>query len=390
MSTQARVCLFSQRHLLRQFYRCANYELEDTICAVDDVAMVAPVPTAGREKYIKWRRRLAHRVPGVPYHPGFDRVQITGDYDLFLTVCEFIDDLDAFDVVRGWRDHSRITACYLTELWAQAIPKYRRLVRRLAEFDYIFVNCAATAEPLAEAIGRPCHFLLPGIDALRFSPGGTPPARVIDVYSLGRRDPDVHSQLLGLRRNTGMFYLHDTYESQPNHDWSVKDFREHRRATADLIQRSRFFVVNPAKVDFAHETAGQLEIGYRFFEGAAGGSVMIGRPVDNELFRANFNWPDAVISIPEHDRGVAELLEELDGQPERIDRCRREGMRNMLLRHDWAYRWEAMLGHMGLEPDHRLDEYKTRLAQRADLIGKSAMHGDTTSQLKQNTVMRLV
>lgn len=360
-----RICLLSQRNLQREFHRCANYEQEDVLCAADNVELLAPQPIHERAGARRWRNRLAYRIPQIRFDPGIRPVRINRRYELFMTYCEFVHDLRTLDVVSGFSKHCRLSVCYLTEFWARAIPQSRDLIRRLAPFDVIFTNCAATVEPLRKAIDRPCHYVLPGIDALRFVPPTNPPPRVIDVYSMGRRDPIVHAELLKLRRERGLFYLHDTYDLHGNNDWGVKDFREHRQMTADLIQRSRFFIVNPAKVDLQNETGGQQEIGYRFFEGAAGGSIMIGRPVDSERFRNAFDWPDAVIPAPADGRAIGGFLAELDSEPERLERCRRESIRNILLRHDWAYRWETMLAHLGIAPHQRLAERKATLARHA-------------------------
>lgn len=366
MPTSSRICLFSQRNLLRQFYRCANYEFEDIICATDAVDVIAPTPSRTNTGARRWRNRLAYRLPRIPFDPGIEPVRIEGSYDLFLTTCEFISDLETFDVVSDWKKQSRVSACYLTEFWVSAIPKYRRLLRTLAEFDHIFVNCAATAEPLSAALGRPCHFLLPGVDAIRFCPGPTPPARVIDVYSMGRRAPAMHQELLRLRQRDGLFYLHDSYDPHDKQEWCTSDHREHRMLCADLIQRSQYFVVNPAKMDCTAETAGQQEIGYRFFEGAAGGSVMIGRPVDSDLFRRGFNWPDAVVSIPSDGSDIAGFLADLNRQSERLEAARCNNLRGTLLRHDWVYRWEAMLQALGIKAHPKLEQRKQRLATLAE------------------------
>ena len=51
----------------------------------------------------------------------------------------------------------------------------------------------------------------------------------------------------------------------------VRDVREHRLLLANTIKNSRYFIVQTAKVDREDHTAGQQEVGFRYFEGAAGG-----------------------------------------------------------------------------------------------------------------------
>ena len=43
------------------------------------------------------------------------------------------------------------------------------------------MSCSASADRLQELTGRPCTYLPPGVDGLRFSPWPQPPERLIDV-----------------------------------------------------------------------------------------------------------------------------------------------------------------------------------------------------------------
>jgi hypothetical protein len=65
-----------------------------------------------------------------------------------------------------------------------------------------------------------------------------------------------------------IFYIYDTIirkeTAQP---------AEHRSLIANIAKRSRYFLVNPAKIDRRFETCGQNEIGFRYFEGAAPRSI---------------------------------------------------------------------------------------------------------------------
>ncbi|MEO0587186.1 MAG: glycosyltransferase family 1 protein, partial [Planctomycetota bacterium] len=76
----------------------------------------------------------------------------------------------------------------------------------------------------------------------------------------------------------------------------VVDALQHRTLLAQTIQRCKFFIANRGFVNDLGAT--QQEIGARFYEGAAGGAVLIGDVPDTALFRETFDWPDAAISIP--------------------------------------------------------------------------------------------
>jgi len=49
-------------------------------------------------------------------------------------------------------------------------------------------------------------------------------------------------------------------------------------------------------MDVPEETHGQIEIGFRYYEGSAAGTVMIGQAPDVSVPEM-FDWPDAVVQV---------------------------------------------------------------------------------------------
>ena len=150
-------------------------------------------------------------------------------------------------------------------------------------------------QPVGEAIGKTCHYLPPAVDVLRFAPARNAAPRSVDVFSVGRRMEGVHSALLDMAVSDGLFYLHDTISNAAN--TSALNYREHRQQMANVAKRSRFFTVAPAYFTDPGKTGGQVEIGPRFYEGAAAGAVLLGEPVDCEAYRQFFDWPDATVAV---------------------------------------------------------------------------------------------
>ena len=141
---------------------------------------------------------------------------------------------------------------------------------------------------------------------------------------------------------------------------------QHRGLSANLIKRSRYFIANASKMNSPSETKGQIEGGPRFVEGAAGGTIMIGEPPANDIFPVHFNWPDVVIPTPFDNPDIGKLIEDLDSDPDRLEQARKNNIVNCLQRHDWAYRWKAILDMVGMEPTDRLlkrERYLERLAR---------------------------
>jgi hypothetical protein len=137
---------------------------------------------------------------------------------------------------------------------------------------------------------------------------------------------------------------------------------------ANLIKRSRYFISYKHNVNIANVTGGQEALGSRYFEGAAGGAVMIGIAPDCDEYRAAFNWEDAVIPVPYAPVDVEGILSELDVQAHRLATASRNNVVSCLLRHDWAYRWEEILHSVGIEPTPALAARKTILQKLAHRI----------------------
>jgi hypothetical protein len=245
------------------------------------------------------------------------------------------------------------------------LPKFKYWLHVLKQFDHVFVGYKETAAQLSLILNRTCHWLPGGVDAIRFSPFPSAPARSIDVYSIGRRWSGIHQALHRAASRRKIFYVYDTFPGVANLE--PYDYKQHRDLYANLAKRSRFYVVAPAKMDAPEETQGQIEIGFRYFEASAAGAVMIGQRANCEAFREMFNWPDVVIDIQSDGSDVEDVLANLSLEPERVSAMSRRNAAQALLRHDWVYRWKRVLGVAGIEPSPRMVERERYLKDLADL-----------------------
>ena len=137
--------------------------------------------------------------------------------------------------------------------------------------------------------------------------------------------------------------------------------------TASLMKRSRYFIAyNPGDIGGGGKGrwTGEQALSTRYFEGAAGGAVMLGSRPRCADYDSAFGWPDAVIALdPNADVGA--LIRELDRDPERLATISRRNVTECLLRHDWSHRWETILRHMGMEPTEALQARTTCLKAQA-------------------------
>lgn len=357
-SGRSRILLFSQRHIFPNvLYRCPQYEFEDIICQIDSADILAPHPTTWFPSGYRLAKRLAWHSP-IALNPGIPKSAVTvkADYDLFMAVCGSPMDLLTVNTVGDWRSFAKTSVCLLDEFWLGDLRPCRYLLRILARFDLVMLYYSQSVKAVSEAIGRKCLFLPPGIDALRFCPYPDPPKRVVDVYSIGRRSEVTHQTLLGMAKNAGLFYLYDSIAGN-----QARNFQEHRALFANTAKRSRYFIVAPGLIDLPDRRGNQLELGYRYFEGAGAGAIMIGEQPKNDAFAELFDWPDAVIHLPHDSPTIDLIIDEIDGQPDRQARIRRNNVAHALLRHDWVHRWETVLKTAGLDPMPGLLARKQRL-----------------------------
>lgn len=361
----ARIAVVSLRGALKEVWRALPFEFEDTIAAVDAADLVGPsrVMKLGSpaQKARKVWERLTHRKP---YAAASCPLPATGrTYEmLFVPVGDF-NELFLFPQLRPWMECSRIRVAWLVEVWSKSIPMNEGALRLLREFDMVAVGCENSVEPLQKALGKPCFYLPAAVDAIRGMPDEPAAPRHIDVWQMGRRSNTTHKALLDLASQRRWFYQYDT-------SWSLQtaDPVQHRSLLANTIKRTRFFIANRAKVDAPEQTGGQQEVGFRFFEGAAGGTIMIGEIPDTPAFKQLFGWEDAVIPLPFGSDNIEAVIDELLASPERMAAIQARNVREALLRHDWAYRWHQLLERVGLPPMAALLAREKRLADLASRI----------------------
>ncbi|MCC7343146.1 MAG: glycosyltransferase family 1 protein [Bryobacterales bacterium] len=334
---------------------------------VDDVDLIHLEPRWGFSFQFAWQKRLIYRdVSGslVFQNPGLHRVKLKQEYDLFVAVCQNHADLLHVNAIEGWEDFCKTSVCWLDEMWAVDLPLMKHWLPALRRFDHVFIGCNGTIGALSGDLGRPCHWLPGGADTIRFSPYPNPPVRVIDVYGIGRRREGIHRALLRSAANNEIFYLYDSFPEIA--ELEPYDYRHHRDLFANLLKRSRYFMVAPGKFD-SNEHLGQVEIGYRYFEGVAGGAILIGETVAGEGFREMFPWPNAVVPVQPDGSDACEVLASLNSDPHRVSAISRRNAAEALLRHDWVHRWKEIFRYAGVAPSPALRAREQRLQELASL-----------------------
>jgi len=357
----------SWRNFRKIAYLGGLYEAEDVLVASDDVDLICLDPGPHYRFRESWLRRILWKDATKKLaflNPGLRTVRLDRDYDLFVAVCQSWWDLLSLNAIKGWKERCRTSVCWMDEMWAAWVPRYKNWLHLMNQFDHVVLNLQGSVTAVETALGRPCHWVPHGVDVVRFSPYPAPPERVIDVYSIGRRWEGVHEALLRRAEQKGIFYVYDTVSVN---DTVMRDFHAHRDFIANMAKRSRTFMVAPAKMDHPTETDGQDEVGSRYLEGSAAGCVLIGKKPSGESFQRLFGWPDSVIEIETDGTDIDDVLSELSARPGRAEDISRRNATESLLRHDWVYRWREILRIAGLKPKPSLEAREQRLAQLAEM-----------------------
>lgn len=361
----ARICMPTSRTFSRKVFECGLYEAQDVLAAVDDVDFIGLQALPGFRTRERWLNRLLyHDASGLLHrvNPGLRPTALTRDYELFLAMCQSYEDLLYVNAIENWKARCRVSVCWIDEIWAASLHRYRRWLPIFDRFDHVLVSHRQTAERLSAAIGRPVRWVPAGVDVLRFSPPDAASPRPVDAYSIGRRAPGIHAALRTLAQETPFFYVYDTLKASVT---DVYDPATHREVFAGTAKRSRFFLVAPPKFDEPEQTQGQVEIGYRYYEGAAAGCVLVGQAAPSPAFDELFGWPDAVIELAADGSNVARVLAELASDPARLAAIARRNAVMSLRNHDWTYRWKAIVELAGLPPSEGMCAREAALARHA-------------------------
>ena len=380
---RGRALLVANYNAVRRPYNGVVFEFLQTIAAVENATIVAPEARRYAEALFADVAReyasvhnemlsvLCQKI-GLPSVARTRRSTPSGEFDICFYMCQFPRDLAEIERVSGWRERSAKACAFILETWPHTMPKFKADLRILDRFDHVFVLNSRSIEALRQYTSTPISFLPTGTDCLVCGPDlGQPPERCIDFLSLGRREKSTHRLLCDYADRNGRFYYYDAWASMTARDWS-----QARRMSAELIRRAKYYVAwDPASI-IALKGKGhtpQTVLSTRFFEGAAGGAVLVGSRPAVADFDALFDWPDAVIDLPNEADALISALGELDADPARRAAISLTNRVQSMRRHDWVYRWAAVLETMGLARTAALDA-RIALLERmaADAVSNAA------------------
>jgi len=279
-------------------------------------------------------------------------------FDVAIAILYSVWGTVTLESLRGLRRTAGGLVGWFPEVWPSQI--HRNLAREPFHLlDEIFVGEPESAELLSRLLKRPVHLLPPATDVAVFSETGRTPTeprsdRPIDVLNLGRRDDELHRELLQWSTARDAFYVFDTLQGT-----HVAEAAEHRRALANQLQRTKVMIASYAK-------RGDPEVGdlrwipARVFEGLASGTVLAGYPPERTA-QIDLFGREVVHDLSETDprQAAAEIarLVDTDGAAER-----RENVATAMAGHDWSHRWVQLFEMSGLRPPSRIADRARELS----------------------------
>lgn len=367
---EARTAIYTMRDLSFERYRGNAYEFEDIIAELERVSFAR---LGFKPDGFSLRTLVPNRVEtAAPWIRRFigSNLRInrdSGQSDLFFAYFCTPDDIVTLTSLPDWDRKSGVKICWLQELWVRAIESGKYDWRMLNRFDHVICSMQQSAERLTEILDVPVTYLPWGVDTLAASPWPNPPERVIDFNNISNVSAVTHDALKRMMADRGMFYQFETLTGRLN----FASGAEHRFRFREYIKRSRYFFVPLAKQDNP-ERGAQVEFGVRFLEGASGGAVLLGARPDTRAYREHLDWEDCVIEIPHECAHIADIIDELDRQPERLERIARRNVVECLRRHDYVYRWEEVLSIAGLPSGPEVAQRREAIENLARQIEGSA------------------
>jgi hypothetical protein len=364
--SRSRLLVASHYNATRFVYDTSCYETVSVFAGCDDADVLAPNAThSPRQLRIDRAKHRIKSLTGLGTSYRIEPVEVEHDYELFVYVGTGLPDLPDIARIRHWRRRAKKAACVVLKAFGTELKQFEKSLRVLNAFDMVYSGTFASVPLFQSMISPPVHYLAYGIPALESMPAPTERGRTIDVYAMGRRFPTVHDHMVQAMASGSINYVFDSFDSSVPF---IKDFTGHCLSKRQLLKQTKFFPnfgirsFHSKEIELAGD---EDSITYRCYEGAAAGTVMFGTPPMSLDYPGLFDWEDVIIPAPVGDLDYPGFLRSLDGQTERMRSIRRRNVYMSLLKHDLAYRFEAILKDLEIDPHEKLKERKRRLALAA-------------------------
>lgn len=325
------------------FAYCVEFERVLASLLAADTIEITPRP--GRiPAALKDRQRARNAVKNIKQLRAFDLGTPAKKYDLAVIVVSDLNQLGVLAAIPGWRSIADRFVAYVFEVWPVWLPAARRTIDEVVgQLDHLFVGTESVIGELSRSTTTPVTFVPPGVDVLQVSPPVTIDGKRIDVSNRGRRDRAQHGMFQQWAAETGAFYEFDTGSLA-----AVESPDGHRRHFYEQAARSRAFVANVARFDQLDLRGTATEVGLRYFEAVACGTVLVGEHPPHEAMERVLCSPPGLLDLPVGTTEMPGLLAEFLADDRAVMELGLGNRRVGLRHHDVSYRWDVMAAALGI------------------------------------------
>ncbi len=233
----------------------------------------------------------------------------------------------------------------------------------LAKLDHLFVIGSQLAEEIRSLYPINVSWLPLGINTLSW--GNYSTNRSIDVMGYGRMNEAVHTHLQQHfnQADSDRMYFHSTFTCT-----GVSDPKEHIALQIKLLKRSKINLC--FEVSNLPRFRGRSPLLYRWLEGWAAGSAIVGtKPRDPEVAPL-IDWLDSTLELPTDSADWIPFLEALLDDEEKLAAISQRNYRECRLRHDWRYRLCDLFNTVHLPIPQTLEQELAEIRQRLGITEK--------------------
>ena len=286
-------------------------------------------------------RNLSKRVKSLR---SFDWNAGEKHYDLAVIVVSDLNQLGVLAAIPGWRSIADRFIAYVFEVWPVWLPAAAGAFTDVIDhLDHVFVGLEKVIPHMQALTKTPVSFVPCGVDVLQVKPPTSIEGKRVDVSNRGRRDKGQHQMLVQWAAANDKFYEYDTGGLA-----NVESPDGHRRHFYEQAARSRAFVANLARLDQADLRGGVAEVGLRYYEAVACGSVLIGEHPPRDMIERSLGNPPGLFDLPGGCTSMpGDIGEMLTDDRAVIDlgvANRRVGLQHL----DVSHRWDVMASALGL------------------------------------------
>jgi hypothetical protein len=234
----------------------------------------------------------------------------------------------------------------------------------LAKLDHLFVISSEIANEMRSLYSLPVSWLPLAVNTPAW--GNYAAHRSIDVMGYGRLDKAVHARVQQHfnHPDSDRLYFHSTFSCA-----GVWDVQEHVALQIKLLKRAKINLC--FEVSHVPRFCGHSPLLYRWLEGWAAGSVVVGTQPRDPGVEALMDWPDSTLELPTTPDDWISFLEELLEDESRLATISYRNYRECRLRHDWRYRLLDLFTTLNLPIPQKLEQELGEIRQRLGVNEKT-------------------